>query len=235
MQKVIVLTGAGISAESGLKTFRDSDGLWEQHRIEDVATPAAWHSDRKLVLEFYNQRRKQVLEAKPNAAHIALAELQKNYDVHVVTQNIDDLHERAGSEKVLHLHGEIRKSRSTADPALIYDINGWELKEGEKCERGSQLRPHIVWFGEMVPELENAARIVSQADIFLVIGTSLQVYPAAGLIEYAPYEADKFYIDPKAEMMRNDFIIVKENAGKGVRELVNKLLNRSVFAEGKLK
>jgi NAD-dependent deacetylase len=224
MQKIVVLTGAGISAESGLKTFRDSDGLWEEYRIEDVATPHAWQRNRTLVLEFYNQRRKQVLEAIPNSAHIALAELQKNYDVHIITQNIDDLHERAGSKKVIHLHGEIRKSRSTADPELIYEINGWELKEGEKCERGSQLRPHIVWFGEMVPELENAARIASMADVFLVIGTSLQVYPAAGLIEYAPYEADKYYIDPKAEMIRSDFTIIRKTAGEGVPELVNKLL-----------
>ncbi len=224
MQKIVVLTGAGISAESGLKTFRDSDGLWEQYRIEDVATPEAWHRNRALVLDFYNQRRKQVLEAKPNAAHFALADLEKNYDVHIITQNIDDLHERAGSTKVLHLHGEIRKARSTADENLTYEINGWKLKEGEKCERGSQLRPHIVWFGEMVPEMENAARIVSTADIFLVIGTSLQVYPASGLIHYAPYEADKYYIDPKAEMLSRDFVIVKKRAGIGVPELMQKLM-----------
>jgi NAD-dependent deacetylase len=228
MQKIVVLTGAGISAESGLKTFRDSDGLWEQYKIEDVATPEAWHRNMKLVLDFYNQRRKQVLEAKPNAAHFALAELEKQYDVHVITQNIDDLHERAGSTKVLHLHGEIRKARSSADVNLIYEIDGWELKEGQKCEKGSQLRPHIVWFGEMVPELENAARIVSAADIFLVIGTSLQVYPASGLIDYAPYEADKYYIDPKAEMLRNDFTIIKKKAGDGVPELLKKLLSTTI-------
>lgn len=225
MKKVVVLTGAGMSAESGLKTFRDSDGLWEQYRVEEVATPNAWHRNRKLVLEFYNARRKQVLEAMPNSAHLALAELEKKFDVSIVTQNIDDLHERAGSTKVLHLHGEIRKSRSSMDEKLVYNIKGWELKEGEKCERGSQLRPHIVWFGEMVPELENAARIVSSADIFLVIGTSLQVYPAAGLIEYAPYESEKYYIDPKAEMMRSDFAIIKEKAGRGVTELVNRLMS----------
>jgi NAD-dependent deacetylase len=161
----------------------------------------------------------------PNSAHLALAELEKKFDVSIVTQNIDDLHERAGSTKVLHLHGEIRKSRSSMDEKLVYNIKGWELKEGEKCERGSQLRPHIVWFGEMVPELENAARIVSSADIFLVIGTSLQVYPAAGLIEYAPYESEKYYIDPKAEMMRSDFAIIKEKAGRGVTELVNRLMS----------
>jgi NAD-dependent deacetylase len=225
VKKVVVLTGAGMSAESGLKTFRDSDGLWEQYRVEEVATPNAWHRNRKLVLEFYNARRKQVLEAMPNSAHLALAELEKKFDVSIVTQNIDDLHERAGSTKVLHLHGEIRKSRSSMDEKLVYNIKGWELKEGEKCERGSQLRPHIVWFGEMVPELENAARIVSSADIFLVIGTSLQVYPAAGLIEYAPYESEKYYIDPKAEMMRSDFAIIKEKAGRGVTELVNRLMS----------
>jgi NAD-dependent deacetylase len=224
VQKIVVLTGAGISAESGLKTFRDSDGLWEQHRIEDVATFDAWMRNRKLVLDFYNERRKQVLAAAPNAAHLALAELEKHYDVHIITQNIDDLHERAGSTKVLHLHGEIRKARSSEDENLIYDIEGWELKEGDRCERGSQLRPHIVWFGEMVPELENAARIATTANIFLVIGTSLQVYPASGLIHYAPYEADKYYIDPKAEMLRDDFIIIKKTAGIGVPELMSKLL-----------
>jgi NAD-dependent deacetylase len=224
VQKIVVLTGAGISAESGLKTFRDSDGLWEQHRIEDVATFDAWMRNRKLVLDFYNERRKQVLAAEPNAAHLALADLEKHFDVHIITQNIDDLHERAGSTKVLHLHGEIRKARSTVDENLIYDIDGWEIKEGDKCERGSQLRPHIVWFGEMVPELENAARIVTSADIFLVIGTSLQVYPASGLIHYAPYEADKYYIDPKAEMLSSDFIIIKKTAGIGVPELMSKLL-----------
>jgi NAD-dependent deacetylase len=225
MQKIVVLSGAGISAESGLKTFRDSNGLWEQHRIEDVATPEAWQRNRNLVLDFYNQRRKQVLEAIPNAAHISLAELEKKFNVHIITQNIDDLHERAGSTKVLHLHGEIRKARSSMDESLVYDVNGWELKEGEKCEKDSQLRPHIVWFGEMVPELENAARIVSTADIFLVIGTSLQVYPASGLINYAPYDAEKYYIDPKAEMIRNDFTIIRKNAGIGVPELLKKLLS----------
>jgi NAD-dependent deacetylase len=225
MKKVVALTGAGMSAESGLKTFRDSDGLWEQYRIEEVATPNAWNRNRKLVLEFYNARRKQVLEAMPNSAHLALAELEKKFDVSIVTQNIDDLHERAGSTKVLHLHGEIRKSRSSMDEKLVYNIKGWELNEGEKCERGSQLRPHIVWFGEMVPEMENAARIVSSADIFLVVGTSLQVYPAAGLVEYAPYESEKYYIDPKAEMTRGDFAIIKEKAGRGVTELVNRLMS----------
>jgi NAD-dependent deacetylase len=227
MKKVVVLTGAGISAESGLKTFRDSDGLWENYRVEDVATPQAWAADFEMVLKFYNERRKQVLEAAPNAAHKSLAELEKKYDVHVITQNIDDLHERGGSTKVLHLHGEILKSRSTLDPRLIYSVDGWEIKSGDKCEKGSQLRPHIVWFGEMVPELERAANIVSQADIFLVIGSSLQVYPAAGLTQFAPPHAEKYYIDPKAVSIQGDFNVIRLNAGEGVPLLVEKLLAES--------
>jgi len=224
MKKVVVLTGAGISAESGLRTFRDSDGLWENYRVEDVATPQAWHADFELVLKFYNERRKQVLEATPNAAHLALAELEKNFDVHIITQNIDDLHERAGSSKVLHLHGEILKSRSTMDPRLVYKVDGWEIKTGDRCEKGSQLRPHIVWFGEMVPELERAAVISSQADIFLVVGTSLQVYPAAGLTQYASPLAEKYYIDPKAVEITGGFEVIRSNAGDGVPALVNRLL-----------
>ena len=215
-----------MSAESGLKTFRDSDGLWENYRIEDVATPMAWVKDRKLVLDFYNQRRKQVLQAQPNEAHKSLAVLEKHFDVHVITQNIDDLHERAGSTKVLHLHGQIRKSRSSVDPSLIYDINGWEIKEGEKCEKGSQLRPHIVWFGEAVPELPNAAHLVSMADIFVIIGTSLQVYPAASLVGYAPVESEKYYIDPYASQnySYNDIICINKKAVEGVSELIHHLL-----------
>ena len=226
MKRIVVFTGAGVSAESGLKTFRDSDGLWENYRIEDVATPMAWVKNRKLVLEFYNLRRKQVLEAQPNAAHKALAELEKKYDVQVITQNIDDLHERAGSTKVLHLHGEIRKAKSSVDPSLIYDIKGWEIKEGEKCRKGSQLRPHVVWFGEMVPELENAARIVSTADIFIIIGTSLQVYPAASLIHYALEECKKYYIDPHASEVYtySDIKRINKKASEGVTELVNQLM-----------
>jgi NAD-dependent deacetylase len=224
MKKVIVLTGAGISAESGLKTFRDSDGLWENFRVEDVATPQAWQADFRLVLQFYNERRKQVLAAKPNAAHLALAGLEKKYDVHIITQNIDDLHERAGSTKVLHLHGEILKSRSSLDPALVYPVNGWELREGQQCEKGSQLRPHIVWFGEMVPELERAAFIASRADVFIVIGTSLQVYPAAGLTHDAPAHALKYYIDPRAGAIGNGFEVIQAKAGDGVPALVKKLM-----------
>ena len=225
MKKIVVLTGAGISAESGLKTFRDSDGLWENYRVEDVATPEAWHRDFRLVLEFYNQRRKQVLEAQPNAAHKALAELEKKFEVFVITQNIDDLHERAGSKNVLHLHGEILKARSTEDESLVYEVEGWELKEGDRCEKGSQLRPHIVWFGEMVPELERAARIATTADIFLVIGTSLQVYPAAGLTRYAPHHAVKYYLDPRAAGIGGDFEVIRSTAGEGLPGLVKKLLD----------
>ena len=197
MKNIVVFTGAGISAESGIKTFRGSDGLWENYRIEDVATPGAWHKDKALVLEFYNQRRLQCLNAKPNAAHKGLAQLEKKFNVTVITQNIDNLHERAGSSNVVHLHGEITKSRSTLDESLVYTINGAELKIGDTCEKGSQLRPHIVWFGEEVPMIEIACRIVSKADIFVVIGSSLLVYPAAGLIDYAPHAIPKFIIDPE--------------------------------------
>jgi NAD-dependent deacetylase len=226
MDRIVVLTGAGISAESGIRTFRDSDGLWEQYRIEDVATPAAWMKNRQLVLEFYNQRRKQVLEARPNAAHEALFRLEACFDVRIITQNIDDLHERAGSSNVLHLHGEILKSRSTADPSLTYPIQGWELKEGDRCEKGSQLRPHIVWFGEEVPMLERAAAVTATADILLVIGTSLSVYPAAGLIHHAPPHARLLLVDPNAPDVGTDFEIIRKKAGTGVPELVDSLMNR---------
>ncbi len=227
MKKIVVFTGSGISAESGLKTFRDSDGLWENYNIEDVATPQAWQRNRAMVLEFYNQRRKQVIESTPNEAHMALAQLEKKYDVQIITQNIDDLHERSGSTKVLHLHGEIRKARSSADPNLVYEIIGTEISEGEKCDKGSQLRPHIVWFGEQVPELNRAALLISGAEIFIVIGTSLLVYPAAGLIDYAPHDSEKYFIDPAAdENWGNQFTVIKEKAGSGVPALVKKLLNK---------
>lgn len=195
-KKLVVLTGAGISAESGLATFRDSGGLWEGHRVEDVATPEAWHRDPAQVLEFYNQRRKKALDVSPNRGHEILKELEDDFDVTVITQNVDDLHERAGSSNVLHLHGSLFESRSTIDEDLVYKINGWELKLGDRCERGSQLRPNIVWFGEMVPMIEVAVRIAADADIFLVVGTSLVVYPAAGLIHYVRQEAPKFVVDP---------------------------------------
>lgn len=223
-KRIVIFTGAGVSAESGIKTFRDSDGLWENYKIEEVATPEAWRKDKALVLEFYNARRRQVLSSFPNEAHRAIAKLQDKFDVRVITQNIDDLHERAGSLHVLHLHGEIMKSRSTLDPGLIYDIKGSELNIGEKCEKGSQLRPHIVWFGEMVPALPYAAEWISEADIFIVIGTSLVVYPAAGLLDYAPTDSEKYYIDPAADNIFG-FTIVKEKAGKGVPELVDRLMN----------
>lgn len=196
MKKVVVLTGAGISAESGLQTFRDADGLWEGYEITDVATPQAWNKNQELVLEFYNMRRKQALDAQPNAGHLVLAELESHFDVTIITQNVDDLHEKAGSTNVLHLHGELFKSRSTTDPSLVYQMDGWELKKGDKCEKGSQLRPHIVWFGEAVPMMEKAAEIVSTADYFIVAGTSLVVYPAASLIDYAPLHSEKFLVDP---------------------------------------
>jgi len=226
MKKVVVLTGAGISAESGIKTFRDSGGLWEEHRVEDVATFDAWERNQALVLDFYNQRRKQLYECSPNTAHIALAELEKRYDVQIITQNVDDLHEQAGSTKVLHLHGELKKSRSTVDDELVYNIEGWELKKGDKCEKGSQLRPHIVWFGEAVPNIVPAIQLSSEADIYMVIGTSLNVYPAAGLLNYVPNSVPKYLVDPNGSGVSgiSNLTIIKEKAGKGVTELVKKLL-----------
>src|ERR1035437_3298973 len=182
MKKIVVLTGAGISAESGLKTFRDSGGLWEEHRIEDVATFEGWQRNPQLVLTFYNERRKQLINAEPNAAHKALVRLEQKYDVQIITQNVDDLHERAGSSKVLHLHGELKKVRSTIDDNLVYDLKGWELKMGDKCEKGSQLRPHIVWFGEAVPMIQLATVMIEKADFFFLIGPFLNVYPAALLL-----------------------------------------------------
>ena len=227
MKKIIVLTGAGVSAESGIKTFRDSDGLWEEHRIEDVATFEAWQRNRDLVLEFYNQRRKQLLECLPNAAHFALAKLEKKFDVQIITQNVDDLHEKAGSTKILHLHGELKKSRSTVDENLIYDIDDWEIKNGDRCEKGSQLRPHIVWFGEAVPNIVAASKLSAEADILFVIGTSLNVYPAAGLLNYVPDNIPKYLIDPNGSAVAGirNLKLIKEKAGKGVTELVEQLLN----------
>lgn len=226
MKKIVVLTGAGISAESGIRTFRDSEGLWEEHRIEDVATFEAWQRNPTLVLDFYNQRRKQLYEVKPNAGHIALVDLEKNYDVRIITQNVDDLHEQAGSQNVLHLHGELKKVRSTIDDDLIYELQGWELKKGDLCEKGSQLRPHIVWFGEAVPMIEKAMELSAQADIFIVIGTSLNVYPAAGLVYYIKPDTPVYLVDPKAEMLNGveKLTIIRELAGIGVPVLVKKLL-----------
>jgi NAD-dependent deacetylase len=225
-QRLVVFTGAGISAESGIKTFRDSGGLWEEFDINEVATPQAWEKNRPLVLEFYNRRRKQVLEAKPNPAHYALVELEKKYDVHIITQNIDDLHERAGSQKVLHLHGEITKSRSTVDSSLIYDIKGAELRMGDKCEKNSQLRPHIVWFGEMVPMMDTANLIAQKADIFIVVGTSMAVYPAAGLIDYAGENIPKYLVDPNSVKINGiaNLTIIREKASTGLPQLAKELL-----------
>ena len=227
MKKVVVLSGAGISAESGLKTFRNSDGLWENYRIEDVATPEAFLKQPELVLKFYNERRKQVKLAFPNKAHLALAELQKFYEVHIITQNIDDLHERAGSKNVLHLHGEILKSRSTIDPSLIYDLNSDEIHMGDLCELKSQLRPHIVWFGEMVPELERAAAIVSECDIFIVVGTSLVVYPAASLVDYVSSQAKKFVVDPDSSSIKlPGYHFLHQTATTGIPEIIHQLINQ---------
>ena len=224
--KLVAFTGSGISAESGLKTFRDSDGLWEEYNVYDVATPEAWSRDRKLVLEFYNARRRQVLSAQPNAAHVALAQLELKFDVEIITQNIDDLHERAGSSKVLHLHGEIMKAQSTLYRNLVYPIKGSELNEGDLCERGSQLRPFIVWFGEEVPMIKVGEQIISQAEIILIIGTSLQVYPAAGLVQYAPPASKKYYIDPKpdANIFLGNTKVLNSKAGIAVPRLVEKLM-----------
>ncbi len=226
MQKIIILTGAGISAESGLQTFRDSDGLWEGYNIEDVATPQAWQRNPALVQDFYNQRRKNVLAAQPNAAHIALARLQSKYDVTIITQNIDDLHERAGSEKVMHLHGVITRSQSSIDPKLTYPVNGWEIKMDERCELGSPLRAHVVWFGEDVPMIEPAARLCATADIFILVGTSLAVYPAAGLINYVGNYVPKYIIDPHIPAVKSSSLVhkIEEKATIGVVRLVEELM-----------
>jgi len=222
MKKLVVLSGAGVSAESGIKTFRDHDGLWEGHDVMQVASPQGWASNQELVLEFYNQRRKQLLEVKPNAAHLALADLENQYHVVIITQNVDDLHEQAGSSEVLHLHGELKKVRSSVDESLVYN---WEsdLRTGDKCAKGSQLRPHIVWFGESVPMLETAINQIIDADICVIIGTSLQVYPAASLISYAPPTCKVYYIDPKpfisSELLSREHQVIKEVASKGTQTL----------------
>lgn len=225
-KKLIVLTGAGVSAESGISTFRDAGGLWEGYDVTEVASPQGWKNNEELVLEFYNQRRRQIINAEPNFAHKALAELEKDFDVTIITQNIDDLHERGGSSHVLHLHGEIKKSRSTLDSSLIYDIVGTELNIGDKCEKGSQLRPHIVWFGEAVPMIETAIRYCFTADIFVVIGTSMVVYPAASLIEFVPPDAKKFIIDPKKPDIYYpppNTTYIEKTATEGMKELMEKL------------
>ncbi len=225
-RKLVVLTGAGISAESGLQTFRGSDGLWEGYKVTDVATPEAWSRNPEMVQEFYNLRRKAVLNAEPNSAHIALAELEKDFDVSIITQNIDNLHERAGSSHVLHLHGEIIKSRSIKDPSLVYDIPGWELKMGEICELGFQLRPFIVWFGEAVPKIEEATILSRQAEIYAVIGTSLLVYPAAGLLHDVNPGVPVYIVDPGEPEFRKrpEIHIIRENATTGIKKMVEALI-----------
>jgi NAD-dependent deacetylase len=227
MKKLVVLTGAGMSSESGIRTFRDSGGLWEEYDVTEVATPGAWQRNRDLVLRFYNERRRQLADCKPNAGHTGLAELERHFDVQIITQNIDDLHERAGSKKILHLHGELTKARSIADPSLIYDIGYGDINSGDKCEKGSQLRPHIVWFGEEVPMMDMAVRLAAEADIFVVIGSSLNVYPAAGLINYAPQGADLWLIDPNdvAVPLYRKVEVIKEKAGRGVEILTERLVN----------
>jgi len=220
--KLVFFTGAGISQESGLATFRDSGGLWEQYKIEDVATPDAWQRNPELVTVFYNLRRKQLMEAHPNQAHIAIAYLERDFDVQIITQNVDDLHERAGSTRVLHLHGELMKVRSEKFPELIYPCRGWEVKIGDTCERGAQLRPHVVWFGEQVPNMELATTLVADADIFVVVGTSLEVYPAAFLIHDAPNRAAIYLIDPNDVSLQigRDVIHIKERATSGMARLM---------------
>lgn len=221
---IVVLTGAGISAESGLKTFRDADGLWNGYNVYDVATPRAWKKDPQLVLDFYNARRKDVAAAHPNAAHKGLAQLEKNFDVTIVTQNIDDLHERGGSGKVVHLHGEIFKMRSEIDETLIYDIRD-DIKLGDKAEDGAQLRPHIVWFEEPVPMIEKAVALMYDCDYFVVVGTSLQVYPAASLLHYAPPFLPKFIIDRKIPDIEKTplLTLIEKPATEGVKELAGLL------------
>lgn len=225
MKKLVVLSGAGISAESGIPTFRDAGGLWEGYKVEDVATSEAWRKDRALVLDFYNERRKKALSIKPNRGHEILAELESRFDVTIVTQNVDNLHERAGSTHVIHLHGSLFESRSTLDENLVYPIKGWELKLGDKCEKGSQLRPNIVWFGEMVPKMEEAVAYAQDADIFIVVGTSMVVYPAAGLIEYVRRETPKFIVDPGSPEFRDskDIVFIRERASTGLEKVMVEL------------
>lgn len=220
-KRLVILTGSGISAESGLKTFREMGGLWETHDVTEVATPEAWARDPELVLRFYNERRKALYEAEPNPGHFGLVDLESDFDVHIVTQNVDDLHERAGSSQVLHLHGELGKARSTIDPDRVYDIDGWELNMGDVCEKGSQLRPHIVWFGEPVPLIQEGVWETEKADVFAVVGTSLQVYPAASLLQYVPPGVPIFVVDPhELPIQESDRItIIQKPASTGVSEM----------------
>lgn len=228
MKKIVVFTGAGVSADSGLATFRDADGLWANYRIEDVCTPEALARNRALVIEFYNLRRKELLKTKPNAAHYAIAELEQWFDVEVVTQNVDNLHERAGSSRVTHLHGELMKLRSQSNPSLIQPIEGWEQKLDDRAEDGSLLRPHIVFFGESVPMFDRATQIAAEADIMVVVGTSLAVYPAAMLVRYAKAGVPIYVVDPgdpDTSMIRNPLTHIKERGAIGVPQLVEMLRN----------
>jgi len=230
---VVVLTGAGISQESGISTFRDQNGLWENHRIEEVASPEGWRKNKDLVLHFYNLRRAQAQTVQPNAAHHALKELEKDFEVVIITQNVDNLHERAGSTNVMHLHGELSKVRSTFDPSLIYEIGGEPIKVGDQCEKGSQLRPHIVWFGEAVPNIYPAMEITQQADVFMVVGTSLVVYPAAGLIDEVKPKTPIFVIDPNIPLHVYDYsniYVYPEKATTGVPKAIEKI--KSLFGIG---
>jgi NAD-dependent deacetylase len=225
MKKLVILTGAGMSSESGIKTFRDSGGLWEEYDVNEVATPQAWKRDPDLVLRFYNERRRQLAGSMPNEGHTGLVRLEKFFDVRIITQNIDDLHERAGSSRILHLHGELTKARSTLDPSLVYHIGYNDIRKGDTCAQGSQLRPHIVWFGEPVPMMNEAIRITSEADIFVVIGSSLNVYPAAGLVQFAPIKASLWLIDPNnvSIPLNRKVEVIRERAGKGVEILTKRL------------
>ncbi|HBH47151.1 MAG TPA: NAD-dependent protein deacylase [Bacteroidales bacterium] len=226
MKKLVVLTGAGVSAESGLKTFREMGGLWESYDVMEVASPEGWNNNMELVLRFYNERRAQLKDAKTNAGHTGLADLENFFDVHIITQNVDNLHEQAGSTKVLHLHGILTQVRSTGDASLVYDIGYKAINKGDTCDKGFQLRPNIVWFGEAVPAMEQAAAIASEADIFVVVGSSLVVYPAAGLVNYAPEHAPVFVVDPNEvnSPTYKKVEVIKEKAGKGIHLLKEKLI-----------
>ena len=227
-KKVVVCTGAGISAESGIQTFRDAGGLWEGHNVQEVASPKGWANNQALVLDFYNQRRKNVREVEPNAAHFALAKLEQKYEVQVITQNIDDLHERGGSSNILHLHGQICQARSTVDPSLVYELGDKDISPGDLCEKGSQLRPHIVWFGEDVPAFSEAVQMASTADIFIIVGTSMVVYPANTLFQYTPTDCEIILVDPHTpEMAKGEKIrFIPETAATGIPILVEELMSR---------
>ena len=229
MKKLVVLTGSGVSAESGLKTFRDSGGLWENYDVMQVASIDGWYLDKELVLRFYNERRAQLEFAVPNYGHSGLVELEEFFDVHIITQNVDNLHEKSGSKNIIHLHGELTKVRSTGDESLIYDIGYKSIVMGDNCEKGYQLRPHIVWFGEQVPAIEEAAHITGMADIFAVIGTSLLVYPAAGLLNYVRFGVPIFLIDPNPvnSPITRKIEFIREKAGRGVEILKEKLLSKN--------